>query len=260
MVDKLDAFYIIRQLGVHPPVAFPETIITGFGFIKPMFIQFHENAIEYSEINLSDVKCIGVCWNGNKSPCFMIKIESRSAPCNNTQIIDITRRNTVYQQYIHSNPNGKYRLSWSNSNIISIIACESKKIILCTRKKINRLPNNLYKKIKSQLQFCIKILNKALHFSHGAEVKHIVLDFAFSIDLYCLGIHHFECSPIFSLHKIQSFPSLLTKVESLEGLKKDNKQTILKTRYRSVDKIEDNEDYLSKIKGLNKQMRVIMND
>lgn len=259
MVDKLEIFYIMKQLEVAPPLPFPETIVVGFGFLQPVYIQFQENNHEFFEINSSDAKCISICWNSNIPPCFMIKLSSRIIPCNNVQIIDISRKNTVYQQYIHGNANGKYRLSWSHNNITNIIAWESKNVVFCTRKKINRLSNSLDKKMKSQLQFILKILNKTLHYSHGAELKSIELDFILSIDLYCIEIHSFICSPILSLHKIQTFPSLLMKSDNLEGLKNLAKPKSIKPRFRSAEKSSSSEDYLTKLKTLNKQMRVIMN-
>ena len=112
--------------------------------------------------------------------------------------------------------------------------------------------------MKAQTEFIKKILNKALHYSFAVEVKEIHVNFLLVNQLYCIGIKDFLFCPIYSLHKIQSFPSLVNKSC---GFCDGNEGKVIKNRRireKSQEKLKSKEDYLAMLRNLNKQMRGIM--
>ena len=129
---------------------FPESIISGFGFPQPTFMQFTDSKIQFLEINQSDSKCISVCWNQRKPACLS-KTISGTQIISNINDITISKPNSIYQQFIHSDT--KFRLLWEKSGVIKVFGQEGNKIIYDTRNKINKISSGIEKIMKSQMTF-----------------------------------------------------------------------------------------------------------
>ena len=97
-----------------------------------------------------------------------------------------------------------------------------------------------------------------LHFECGQEVKEIEIDFIQTSELYCTGINKFTCIPIYSMHKNQSFPSLLIKNNNF--LEELSTKKVIKRKLKKTEKKICGNEYLGKLKHLCKQMRVIISN
>ena len=256
MVEKHDIFFMIFHQRSSPPVPFPESIITGFGFSKPTFMNFTSSLINFTEINTSDAKCIQIWWTGDEHLPLMIKTPNETIIDMISKDINIYQRNIMYQQFIKVASDRKFRVCWSKKTTVKIISFDSALLI---RKKPLKIPKIIKNRLLNQLRYIMKTLNKELHFAFGYELEELVLDFIQSSELYCLGIHSFSSTAIISLHKIQSFPSLFAGTSSslLNLSKVSQKET--KKRPRKIRPIA-NSNCIEQVKNLSRQMRVIMGE
>ena len=133
MVDKFDIFFIIKQTKTSPPVQFPESIISGFGFPVASFLHYDSNSINFTEINSSDAKCIQSSWCSRAIPYIIKRTpNTQSQKCTN---LDISKKNIIYQRFL-TPITGTFVTKLDKKNIFQVKSFENSKIVYSSKQKI----------------------------------------------------------------------------------------------------------------------------